>query len=73
MKSITGSSLKFKALSPTDGNLLAIILDSEAAQALGLGDFLLKFNNSAQSGIETNDPSIIVLHVLKLCSVHYER
>ena len=56
-------------------NLLAIILDMEAAQVQGLGDALVKLqmNKSQQSKIYDTDPKVIVQYILKLCTVHFER
>ena len=68
----TGSPLRFKAFDPA-GNILSIHLDMEAAQMQGLGDALLRINNPAVSGIDERNPEILVQHVLKACSIHFER
>ncbi|KAF8229096.1 hypothetical protein L208DRAFT_1288337, partial [Tricholoma matsutake] len=71
----TGHKVRFHVFEPTTGNLLAIILDMEAAQVQGLGDALVKLqmNKSQQSRIYNTDPEVIVQYILKLCTVHFER
>ena len=71
----TGHKVRFRVFEPTTGNLLAIILDMEAAQVQGLGDALVKLqmNKSQQSRIYDTDPEVIVQYILKLCTVHFER
>jgi len=56
-------------------NLLAIILDMEAAQVQGLSDAVvwLHMNDAAKSGIFKTDPDILVQFFIKLCMVHFER
>jgi hypothetical protein len=70
----TGLKLKFKVFDPS-GNILAILLDMEAAQVQGLGDTLaqLQMNDPAKSGIFVTDPQVLVQFLIKLCTVHFER
>ena len=69
----TGCKVKFKVFDPS-GNVLAIILDMEAAQAQGLGDALirLQFNNPNKTGIFETDPQVLVQFLIKLCTQHFD-
>jgi hypothetical protein len=71
----TGHKVRFRVFEPTMGNILAIILDMEAAQVQGLGDALVKLrmNESQRSKIGKTDPEVIVQYILKLCTVHLKR
>lgn len=71
----TGRKVKFKVFDPTTGNLLAVLLDMEAAQVQGLGDAIvrLRMNDPSKSGILETDPNVLVQSVIKLCTVHFER
>ena len=68
---LSGKPLRFKKLDPS-GTLAAIILDADAAQALGLGQFLITQNNPLETGIP-NEPYALVACVVKICRVHYFR
>lgn len=72
IQQVTGSKLKFRAFNP-EGLLRCVILDAEAAQAQGLGDWLVKHNDPVVSKIVTQDPLVIILHVLKTCVFHFNR
>jgi hypothetical protein len=49
------------------------MLDGEVAQALGLGDFLVKYNDPNISGIYTRNPLKLLSSCLKTCTNHFER
>ena len=70
----TGHKVKLKVFNPS-GNLLAIILDMEAAQVQGLGDALirLQFNDPTKSGITESDSQVLVQFLIKLCTQHFDR
>jgi hypothetical protein len=72
IKMIMGSALKFRAFYP-DGLLRCVIVDAEAAQALGFGDWLVQYNNPEISGIQSRDPATLVMHVMKTCVFHYDQ
>jgi hypothetical protein len=72
VKKATGRELKFKVFDPA-GNLLSIHLDMEAAQVQGLGKVLMQMNDPAVSGINERNPDILVQHVGKWCTIHYNR
>ncbi len=71
----TQKPIQFKVFKPDTGNLLSINMDMEAAQVQGLGRALLrlKINHPEVSGINEDDPDILVQYILKLCSVHLRR
>lgn len=70
----TGHNIKFKVFD-TSGNILAVILDMEAAQVQGLGDAIicLQMNDPTKSGIYDTDPEVLVQFLVKLCTVHFDR
>lgn len=76
----TGHKIKFKVFDKL-GNILAIILDMEAAQVQGLGHALLRlllsdppsdFSTSFLTKFGSN-PDILVQFIIKLCAVHFDR
>ncbi|KAF9493072.1 hypothetical protein BDN71DRAFT_1508923 [Pleurotus eryngii] len=69
---VTQKPIQFKVFKPDTGNLLSINMDMEVAQVQGLGQALLqlKINHPEVSGINEDDPDILVQYILKLCSVH---
>lgn len=76
----TGCKIKFKVFDKS-GNILAIILDMEAAQVQGLGHALLRmllsdppsdFSTSFLAKFGSN-PDILVQFIIKLCAVHFDR
>ena len=76
----TGKPLKFNVFFPQspDANLLAILVDAEIAQVLGLGSSLQAYlgRHSHLEGIAENLPrnaTDLALLVLKLCYVHFKR
>jgi len=75
---LTGSILKFFAffLGDPQALLRAIILDTEAPQAQGLGDELLvyvaKYVPETLSTVLRNALNLLMM-VLKTCSIHFER
>jgi hypothetical protein len=70
----TGRKIKFKVFDAS-GNVLAIILDSEAAQVQGLGDALvrLQINDPTISKISETNPEVLVQFLIKLCTIHWDR
>ncbi|KAJ6487476.1 hypothetical protein C8R47DRAFT_1127593 [Mycena vitilis] len=69
---VTGVKLKLRPFFP-DGNCRIVMLDGEVAQALGLGSFLVTYNQPAISNIHTMDKIVLLLYVLKTCVVHFQR
>jgi hypothetical protein len=69
---VTGQKLLIKFIHK-EGNLITIIMDGDAAQALGLGDALIKINEPDVSGILTKDPDDMLSHILWTCTVHCDR
>jgi hypothetical protein len=69
----TGRKIKFKVFDPS-GNVLAIILDMEAAQVQGFGDALirLQFNDLTKSGITESNSQVLVQFLIKLCTQHFD-
>nr|GAT50927.1 predicted protein [Mycena chlorophos] len=72
IKHITGTELALRPWRP-DATCRAIILDGEVAQAQGLGDFLVWYNNPQISGINSRDPLDLVTYSMKTCQVHFRR
>lgn len=72
VQTLTGRPLRFKRLSE-GGNLLALNVDLEAAQVLGAGDSFLPTNQPEYSGIDTDDPAVIVEYFIKACQTHVKR
>lgn len=77
---ITGKPLKLKAFWPDDGDArcCAILLDAEDAQIKGLGDSLSTYVANYAPSSEAvatlvKSPTDLVLRVLKLCVLHFER
>lgn len=70
---VTGQPVQFKAFSGNGQGLRAVLVDGCKPQVDALGDFLVKHNNSAVSGITESNPEKIVEYVIKLCSVHCDR
>lgn len=69
---ITKKPLRFKRLTQ-GGNLCAMLVDLESAQALGAGDSFLSTNEPEYSGIDIEDPEEIVQYFIKACHVHIKR
>ena len=72
VRRVTGKELQIKCFRE-GGNLRAIILDGEVAQAQGLADWLFKYNKPHLMGIDVAEPLDLLLYILKVCSVHFER
>ena len=72
VRRVTGRSLKLQPFD-LDGSLRVILLDGEAAQAQGLGDYLTRAYGAGIADIDARDPLVIVQFCLKTCSVHYDR
>ncbi|KAJ7835672.1 hypothetical protein B0H14DRAFT_3871012 [Mycena olivaceomarginata] len=72
VKNITGETFKLAPFFP-DAKCRIIMLDGEVAQALGLGDFLVKYNDPNISGIYTRNPLKLLSSCLKTCTNHFER
>jgi hypothetical protein len=68
----TGKALQLRAFHK-DGNLRVILMDGDVAQAQGLGDWLVLYNDPLTSHIISRDPLELLLYVVKNCSVHFER
>ncbi|TFY62625.1 hypothetical protein EVJ58_g3736, partial [Rhodofomes roseus] len=68
---ITGKPVKFKFLHGE--GLRAIVVDGSKPQAIGCGLDLISRNDSEKTGIQVDDPKIIIQYVLKTCSVHLDR
>ncbi|KAF7295712.1 hypothetical protein MIND_01111600 [Mycena indigotica] len=64
VKRLTGTELALRGFRP-EGTCRAIVMDGEAAQALGLGQFLVQYNDPALSNIHSRDPKELVLHIFK--------
>ncbi|KAF8219461.1 hypothetical protein L208DRAFT_1383005 [Tricholoma matsutake] len=62
---VTGSILKLHAFFP-DGSLRCIILDAEAAQILGLGDWLVTYNNPESSNITSRNALVLLFNIDRL-------
>jgi hypothetical protein len=74
VESVTGRKLNICALSRDFSHgLLSILLDADAGQALGLGQFLLSQNNPDISGIFTEDPYEIITYILQTCFFHFAK
>ncbi|KAJ7885926.1 hypothetical protein B0H14DRAFT_2563623 [Mycena olivaceomarginata] len=69
---VTGQKLKLCPFFP-DANGRIIMLDGEVAQALGLGSFLVTYNQPVISNIHTTDPIELLSYMLKTCTVHFQR
>ncbi|KAJ7302863.1 hypothetical protein DFH08DRAFT_826189 [Mycena albidolilacea] len=69
---VTGQKLKLCPFFP-DANGRIIMLVGEVAQALGLGSFLVTYNQPVISNIHTTDPIELLSYVLKTCTVHFQR
>ncbi|KAJ6564299.1 hypothetical protein B0H19DRAFT_941731 [Mycena capillaripes] len=72
IKNLTGETFKLAPSFP-DAKCRIIMLDGEVAQALGLGRFLVNYNDPKISGISTRDPLEMLSHTLKNCTNHFER
>ncbi|KAG2004393.1 hypothetical protein CC2G_002954 [Coprinopsis cinerea AmutBmut pab1-1] len=78
IREVTGSVLKFKVFFPEDpaALLLCIRLDAEAPQAQGLAASLVTYQALYVKEPPKDlpkDPMDLLLHVLKICYVHFER
>ncbi|KAJ7801228.1 hypothetical protein B0H14DRAFT_2615507 [Mycena olivaceomarginata] len=69
---VTGQKLKLHPFFP-NANSRIIMLDGEVSQALGLGSFLVTYNQAAISKIHTTDPIELRSYMLKTCTVHFQR
>nr|GAT54288.1 predicted protein [Mycena chlorophos] len=69
---VTGQRLAMRPFYP-DANCRVLVMDGEVAQAQGLGDFLVKYNQPAISGIHDIDPLALVPYCLKTCTIHFQR
>nr|GAT48672.1 predicted protein [Mycena chlorophos] len=69
---VTGQRLAMRPFYP-DANCRVMVMDGEVAQAQGLGDFLVKYNQPAISGINEIDPLALVPYCLKTCTIHFQR
>lgn len=75
----TGRPLKIREFFPDDptARLLAIILDSDLAQAQALGDYLVrymfKYASSELRATLPSDPMELVKFILKFCLIHSQR
>ncbi|KAK7033366.1 hypothetical protein R3P38DRAFT_3313383 [Favolaschia claudopus] len=72
IRHISGEAFKLAPFYP-DAKCRVVILDGEIPQALGLGSFLVEYNDPAISGIRTREPTELLRYCLKICSVHFER
>jgi hypothetical protein len=72
IKRITGETFKLAPFFP-DAKCRIIMLDGEVAQAVGLGKFLVSYNDPQISGITTRDPIEMLSYALKTCTNHFER
>ena len=71
VEEVTGTRLGFKRFG--DGNLIAIIVDADAQQAVALGHFLLTRYNMTIDGQQLEDWVAALRVVLKTCQVHFKR
>ncbi|KAJ7106000.1 hypothetical protein C8R44DRAFT_745647 [Mycena epipterygia] len=69
---VTGAKLKLRPFFP-DSNCRIVMFDGEVAQALGLGSFLVTYNQPAISNIHTTDKIELLAYLLKTCTVHFQR
>jgi hypothetical protein len=69
---ITGKPLKLAPFFP-DAKCRIVMLDGEVPQALGLGHFLVGYNDPELSGINSRNPIELLQHCLKTCSIHFQR
>lgn len=69
----TGRPVLFDAFSGGKGGIRSILVDGCKPQIDALGDFLVKYNDPAVSGIDETDPQRIVEYLVKLCLVHFDR
>ncbi|KAJ7825909.1 hypothetical protein B0H14DRAFT_2596247 [Mycena olivaceomarginata] len=69
---VTGKPLKLAPFFP-DAKCRIVMLDGEVPQALGLGHFLVGYNDPEISGINTRNPVELLGYCLKTCSIHFER
>ncbi|KAJ7190543.1 hypothetical protein GGX14DRAFT_603962 [Mycena pura] len=69
--SLTGHPLRFKELH-TGGKLLGINSDMEAAPLLAFADAIWKTMSNARR-VQIGDPEFVLLYVLVVCKVHYNR
>lgn len=71
IETVTGKPVQFKFM---DGmGLRAIVVDGCKAQVDACGDDLLIRNDPKKSGIDTDDPQVIVQHIIRTCVVHLDR
>ncbi|KAJ7791551.1 hypothetical protein B0H14DRAFT_3566646 [Mycena olivaceomarginata] len=56
-----------------DAKCRIVMLDGEVPQALGLGNFLVGYNDPEVSGINSRNPIQLLGYCLKTCSIHFER
>ncbi len=72
VEKLTGKQLRFKRLLPSS-NLIAMIVDLEAAQILGASDSFLPTIDPAHSGIHTDDVNVLIPEFVRACLVHVQR
>ncbi|KAJ7064494.1 hypothetical protein C8F01DRAFT_1080806 [Mycena amicta] len=65
IKRVTGTELGLRPFRPA-ANCRTIVMDGEAAQALGLGEFLVQYNDPQQSNIHSRDPVELVSNIDEL-------
>jgi hypothetical protein len=74
VEEITQKKLEISLLDNNpDHGIVSFTLDADAAQVLGLGDYLLTRNNPSITGIIATEAGGIVPHFLLLCHVHFRR
>jgi hypothetical protein len=68
---VTGKPLKLAPFFP-DAKCRIVMLDGEVPQALGLGNFLVGYNDPEVSGINSRNTIQLLGYCLKTCSIHFE-
>lgn len=68
----TSHAVKFKVFNES-GNILAIILNMEAAQVQGLGDAILRLHMNSPKKCKIVNPDVLVQFLIKLCTIHFKR
>ncbi|KAH8096575.1 hypothetical protein BXZ70DRAFT_945163 [Cristinia sonorae] len=69
---VTGEPFKIHPFHP-NAKCRAICADGEAAQAQGLGRWLVVYNDATLSGILSRDPDVLVQYILRTCILHFYR
>ncbi|KAJ7271431.1 hypothetical protein B0H12DRAFT_1303369 [Mycena haematopus] len=72
IRQVTGKEFQLAPFVP-GAKCRVIIMDGEVPQALGLAEWIKRYNNPEVSGIWTRDTTKLLKYCLKTCNPHFER